>query len=31
MNRKRTSLKVLILVPVFILGILSVLSNVMAV
>lgn len=31
MNKKRTSLKVLILVPVFILGILSVLSNVMAV
>lgn len=31
MNRKRTSLKALILVPVFILGILSVLSNVMAV
>lgn len=31
MNRKRTSRKVLILVPVFILGILSVLSNVMAV
>ena len=30
MNKKRTSLKVLILVPVFILGILSVLSNVMA-
>lgn len=31
MNKKRTSLKALILVPVFILGILSVLSNVMAV
>ena len=31
MSKKRTSLKVLILVPVFILGILSVLSNVMAV
>lgn len=31
MNKKRTSLKVLIQVPVFILGILSVLSNVMAV
>ena len=31
MNKKRTSLKSLILVPVFILGILSVLSNVMAV
>ena len=27
MNKKRTSLKALILVPVFILGILSVLSN----
>ena len=31
MNKKRTSLKALILVPVFILGILSVLSNVIAV
>ena len=31
MNKKRTSLKALILVPLFILGILSVLSNVMAV
>ena len=30
-NKKRTSLKVLILIPVFILGILSVVSNIMAI